>query len=172
MSNPYAEFFLNTSSSIIQLELLEISHPSFSQTYRLVRNAINGVTVTLEDASSHAFTYYPVKIVPTGNANDLDQTLQVTFGDLGQIVPTEIDRVLLTTSGGLPTSITKPTLIYRTYRSDVLSAPLAGPYRFQVNNIAFTKEGATLQCTAPRLNLNRTGEIYDMARFPMLRGFL
>jgi hypothetical protein len=172
MTNLYSQFFLNTSSSIVQLELLEISHSSFSQTYRIVRNAINGVTVTLEDASVHTFAYYPVKIVPTGSNNDLDQVLQVQFGDLGQVVPLEVDRVLLTSSGGLPTSVTKPTLLYRTYRSDDLTEPLAGPYRFQVNNIAFQKEGATLQCTAPRLNLNRTGEIYSMDRFPMLRGFL
>lgn len=168
----YAEFFLNTSSSVVQLELLEISHPSFSQTYRIVRNAIRGVTVTLEDSSVHTFDYYPAKIVPTGNANDLEQTLQIQFGDLGQVVPLEIDRVILMTSGGLPTSTIKPTVLYRTYRSDDLSAPLAGPYRFQVNNIAFKKEGATLQCTAPRMNLNRTGEVYSMDRFPMLRGFL
>src|SRR3954470_16623054 len=149
MSNPYSQFFLNTSASIVQLELLEISHASFTKTYRIVRNAIRGVTVTLEDASSHTFDYYPVKIVPTGSNNNLEQQLQVQFGDLGQVVPVEIDRVLLTLSGGLPTSIVKPVLLYRTYRSDDLTEPLAGPYRFQVNNIAFTKEGATLQCTAP-----------------------
>jgi hypothetical protein len=170
--NAYARFFLNTSSSIIQLELIEISHPSFSQTYRVVRNAINGVTVTHEDATVHAYTFYPCKIAPTGSANDLEQQLQVGFGDLGQIMPLEIDRVLLMTSGGLPTSVIKPTLLYRTYRSDDLTAPLAGPYRFQINNVAFQKEAATLQCTAPRLNLNRTGEVYAMDRFPMLRGFL
>lgn len=171
MSN-YSQFFLNSSSSVVQLELLEISHPSFSQVYRIVRNAISGVTVHLEDASVHVFDYYPVKIVPTGTSDDLEQMLQIQFGDLGQIVPLEVDRVLLTISGGLPTSTIKPVVLYRTYRSDDLSAPLAGPYRFQVNNVAFQREGATLQCTAPRLNLNRTGEIYSMDRFSMLRGFL
>jgi hypothetical protein len=71
-----------------------------------------------------------------------------------------------------PGTIIKPIVTYRTYRSDDLSGPLAGPYRFEVANIAFQKEGATLTCGAPRLNLNQTGEPYSMDRFPMLRGFL
>lgn len=170
MSN-YSQFFLNTSSSVVQLELLEISHPNFSQVYRIVRNAINGVTVHHEDASVHAYTYYPVKIVPTRNANDLDQTLEITFGDLGQVLPMELDR-MYPLVGGLPGTFVKPTIKYRTYRSDDLTAPLAGPLRFLINNIAFVKEGATLECSAPRLNLSATGELYSMQRFPMLKGFL
>jgi len=42
----YTEFFLNSPSSIVQLELLMISHPSFSQDFYLVRNATNGVSVS------------------------------------------------------------------------------------------------------------------------------
>lgn len=315
----YSDFFLNSSSSVVQLELLEIAHPNFSKTYRIVRNAINGVTVTLEvipgeDPVVATFDYYPVRITPTGSSNDLDQNLQVIFGDLGQILPTELDLVLakrglvngsfdasaanppdawtvyhtgaaptlsyvlgyhsiraiqivsstiytglvqtidpypiiggtysaacfakstpntcvffirFLDSGGLLISqvgadtdtsnvfkriaatgvcpagtasvqlmivtegattttcafdtisvsipnrpIVKPTMIYRTYRSDDLTAPLSGPVRFNVNNITFQKDGATLQCSAPRLNLNSTGELYTMDRFPMLRGFI
>lgn len=168
MSN-YSQFFLNSNSNIVQLELLEISHSLFSKTYRLVRNAIAGVTVTLEDTSVHTFDYYPVRITPSSAYNDMDETLQISFGDLGDILPKELDLVFQTP----PTTVSeKPVLIYRTYRSDDLSAPLAGPFKFEVNSIAFQLEGATLQCTVPRLNLVATGELYTMDRFPMLRGFL
>lgn len=170
MSN-YSQFFLNSNSNIVQLELIEISHPQFSQVYRIVRNAIAGVTVTLEDATVKVFTYYPLKISPSGAYNDMDQTLDVTFGDLGQILPLELDR-LIPLVGGLPGTYVKPALVYRTYRSDDLSAPLAGPFAFDVNQISFIKEGATLHCSAKRLNLTATGELYSMDRFPMLRGFL
>lgn len=314
MSN-YSQFFLNSSSAVVQFETIEISHPKFSKIYRIVRNAINGITATLEDLSSVTFDYYPLKITPTGSDNDLDQTLQVQFGDLGDILPKELDLVFgpfgpsvanpsfdedtaIPPTGwalsGVPTlsydastghtnsaikivktgpgtagikqtidansapgisytvsawcksigggtgllgllfldssntvitnvsqnttntvwtklsivavapagtasvvlqllgaagtvtvefddvaayltsivPIEKPVLIYRTYRSDDLTAPLFGPERFEIDNMAFQKEGATLQCTAPRLNLNQTGEVYAMDRFPMLRGFL
>lgn len=319
MSN-YSQFFLSSGSGVVQLELIDIYHPNFSKRYRIVRNAMNGVTVTLEDSTVATFDYYPVKLTPTGSNNDLDQTLQLQFGDLGEILPSELDRIVvkpsliipnhcacigcfldgagnvisgpfligngiviyvpqnavslgvgvnesgnyadnvgnwnisidgatpvpiygymapwqyiagtknvaypytnigvlgtgvvpvtagtlsvisLTGTVGLtplspqfdgfgnpdqpgianmpgsliphdpnPGSYIKPTILYRTYRSDDLSQPLSGPHRFQVDNIAFQKEGAIFQCTAARLNLSATGEIYTMDRFPMLRGFL
>lgn len=313
ITDNFAQFFLNSNTNVVQLDLVEIFHPSFSKTYRLVRNSVAGITVTLEDASVKTFDYYPLRLVPAGSKTDLDQTLEVTFGDLGQIIPQEIDRIIkshvqpfyggallgawtdaagiliappflignggwfyvpgtaaklslgvqdnfytdntgfftvningvnstvngtakpwINTDpvypfvatgatapvvvtvvpgallkivvsglvdlgagfnpsdglgdplGGVPTSppgtfvnhdpgpgsIIKPTLKYRTYRSDVLSEPLDGPFIFQVNNVSFQKQGATLQCSALRLNQNTTGEIYTMDRFPMLRGFL
>lgn len=161
----YSQFFLNSSSHVVQLELLEISHPDFSKVYRIVRNAVAGVTVTLEDASSHTFDYYPCKITPTGSANDLDQKLDLQFGDLGEVLPMELDRVTERPS-------IKPILKYRTYRSDDLTTPLFGPQKFEISNITFKKEGALMQATAARLNLNTTGEVYTLDRFPMLRGFL
>jgi hypothetical protein len=315
MSN-YSQFFLNTSSRVVQLELIDIFHPNFSQRYRIVRNAINGVTVTLEDTTVGVFVYYPVKITPTGSSNDLDQTLQLVFGDLGQILPLEVDRLLFqfgapplfidscfgvwtdssgvivaspfqigtgctvfvppgaaflsmgcnngffansgtwavvikdgtntntvtvhgwarpwsvtlnptysfgtvgsiasdtfavtpgallqlscsgnggnfANSGGgdpsrpeistagifpgsyvkiaLPSSISKPVVLYRTYRSDDLTQPLVGPIKFEMDSVAFQKQGATIQCSARKLNLTATGELYTMDRFPMLKGFL
>lgn len=324
MSN-FSQFFLNTSSKVVRLDLLEFSHPDFSKLYRIVRNAVAGVSVTLEDTTTGVFAYYPVKLSPTGSNNDLDQSIEVLFGDLGQMLPQELDRTVRptslvinggacigvwadssgnvigepflvgnggqffvpynatalqvgmndgggysdnqghwnisinggaatgvtptnrpwTSSGGLnpqypynqsgstapvqravtpgsvitiaitltaglssgsllvdgfgdpslpdntdygssststpgvwvhrdpnPGSIIKPTMIYRSYRSDDLTAPLDGPYKFQVNNISFKKEGATFSCGAPRLNYTATGEVYTMDRFPMLKGFL
>lgn len=168
MSN-YSQFFLNSGSGIVQLELMEISHPLFSKVYRIVRNAVVGVTVTLEDSTVKTFDYYPVKITPSGAYNDLDQTLQVSFGDLGSILPTELDLVF----APVPTiPRIKPLLTYRTYRSDDLTQPLSGPFKFNVDNMAFKLEGATIQCTALRLNLTATGELYTMDRFPTMRGFL
>lgn len=166
-SAAYNAFFLNSKSSIIQLELLEISHPNFSKTYFIVRNAINGVTVTLEDTTSQTFDYYPLSIKPTGSNTDLDQTLEINLGDLGDTVPFELDLVAADCGFGV-----KPVIKYRTYRSDDLTVPMFGPQVFKVNTISFTKDGATISASAPRLNLNQTGELYSMDRFTMMRGFL
>lgn len=162
----YSEFFLNTASNIVELELIEISHPNFTQTYYVVRNAINGITVTHEDTTSHEYTYYPIRIEAGGTSDDLDQTLKVQLGDLGNIIPTELDAIV---SAG--SSTIKPILRYRTYRSDDLTAPLYGPLKFEISSISFTKEGSAFEAGAPRLNMSATGEIYSMDRFPMLRGF-
>lgn len=163
----YSEFFLNSKSSVVQLELLELSHPNFSKVYRIVRNAVQGVTVTLETSVVATFDYYPLRIESNGSRDDLDQSFSITLGDLGEILPKELDSVSSANTFNI-----KPTIVYRTYRSDDLSKPLFGPVHLEVDSFAFNKDGASFQAKAPSLNVNKTGEIYTFERFPMLRGFL
>ena len=163
----YSEFFLNSLASVVQLELLEISHPNFTQTYRVVRNAVDGVTVTLEDASTHAFDYYPLRITANETLDNVDFSVQVDLGDLGQVLPSEVDSV--SSAGGLDV---KPTVKYRLYRSDDLTSPMVGPYLLQVDSFNFNKNGSSFTAKAPSLNVVKTGELYKIDRFPMLKGFL
>jgi hypothetical protein len=163
----YTEFFLNSKSSVVQLELLEISHPDFTKVYYVVRNATNGVTVTLEDLSSVEFVYYPLQITSIGTRENLDFGVRVDLGDLGEVLPVELD--LVASNSGYET---KPVVKYRTYRSDDLTAPLFGPVTLEVSSFSFTRNGSSFEAKAPLLNINKTGEIYSFDRFPMLRGFL
>lgn len=164
----HARYFLNSKSSVIQLELIELSHPAFSQTFRLARNAVKGVTVTLETGGSAFFEYYPMKIAPKSSRDDLDSGIGITFGDLGEVLPAELDRVMRYPKG----LDIKPTVKYRIYRSDDLSAPIYGPLILAVDSLAFDRQGCTFEAKAPSINLTRTGEIYSLTRFPGLRGFL
>jgi hypothetical protein len=163
----YAEFFLKSKSSIVQLETLEISHPNFTKTYRIVRNAVEGVTLILENGSSATFDYYPLQIENAGVRDDLDQSIKINLGDLGEVLPKELDEVSSNNGFGI-----KPIVIYRTYRSDDLTRPLFGPVTLEVSTFAFNREGSAFEAKAPSLNINKTGEIYSLDRFPMLRGFL
>lgn len=163
----YTEFFLNSASNVVQLETIEISHPNFSKVYRVVRNATNGLTATIEDGTTQTFDYYPLKIEFTSQKEDLDQAFNISFGDLGEVLPFELDKVA--TANGFST---KPTVKYRTYRSDDLTKLLFGPIILEVVSFAFKRDGATFTAQAPDLTVNRTGEMYDMTRFPMLRGFI
>ena len=163
----YTDYFLNSDSNIIQLELIEISHSAFTQTYRVVRNATNGVTVTLEDASVETFEYYPLKLTPLSSQDDLEQSIKIVLGDLGEVLPMELDAV--SSANGYEE---KPIVKYRTYRSDDLTTPLIGPWLLEVVAFNFDREGSTFEAKAPSLNVNRTGEAYKLARFPMLRGFI
>ena len=129
----YTEFFLNSSAAVKGYDLLQISHPNFSQVYYLVRNCRNGVTVTLETSASQAFQYYPLQMKGLGANNNLDQILSIQLGDLGDTLPTELDAVAA--ADGF---LTKPVVVYRVYRSDDLSVPLYGPINLEIVNIAFT----------------------------------
>lgn len=162
----YSEFFLNSKSSVIQYELLEISHPDFSKTYRVIRNNTEGLTVTLE-GEEQTFDYYPLKVTPAGSREDLDFAIRVDLGDLGEVLPEELDAVA--SADGYEV---KPTVKYMLYSSDDLTAPMLGPFTLEVTAFSFTREGASFEAKAPSLNVSRTGETYQILRFPTLKGFL
>lgn len=163
----FTAYFLSSPSSVVYLETLEISHPSFTRTYYIVRNAIGGINAAVEGGTVRAFEYYPLRIKPVGSSDDLEQVLLVDLGDLGEIIPIELDAIAAAGKMG-----TKPTVIYRAYRSDDLTAPLAGPMRLELANLSSNLEGSSFEARAPELNANRTGEQYRLERFPMLRGWL
>lgn len=162
----YSEYFLASKSSVVMLETVELSHPNWSQVYRIVRNAVDGITATTE-AGAQAFTYYPLRIDYGGDRDDLDQVFTISLGDLGEILPAELDAVQA--AGGFATP---PTMIYRAWRSDDLATMIYGPVSLRVESFTFDRAGATFICRAQGLNSNRTGELYTLDRFPMLRGFL
>ena len=167
MADPYVEFFLNSKSSIVQFETIEISHTNFSQIFRIVRNNADGLTANLETGEEVVFDYYPMQITENETKDDLDYTLSIDFGDLGEVLPTELD--LVASSDGF---FTKPELLYRTFRSDDLTAPMFGPIDLDIMSFAFNETSVTIEAAAPRINLHKTGEKYTIDRFPGLRAFV
>lgn len=164
----YSEFFLGSGPHVVHLELIEISHARFTQTYRFARNAINGVTVTHENppGGSFDYSYLPMQIRRLGAPNNLDQNLRITLGDVGQIVAQEIEEVIRTNA-----MATRPVLKYRAYSSEDLTVPMFGPTVHEIVTPIFTKQGVSFEATSPRLNLSRTGKLYEVKQFPMLKPF-
>lgn len=162
-----SQFFLGSSLSLYQYDLLEISHPNFTQTYYIVRNAMRGLVVTHEGGvGPFTYVYYPMRLTPAGNGNDLGQSINIVLGDLGDIIQKEVEAV--TVANGMNT---RPVCKFRTYRSDILSFPLSGPLVLEISAITTADEGNSFEAHAPKLNNSRTGQIYDLDTFPMLRGF-
>lgn len=166
MSN-FTEYFLNAPASVIQYECLELSHPNFTQTYNIVRNAADGLTVTHEDGNVVAYQYYPARIRSKGARDDLDVIYDIDLGDLGEVFPNELDSITL--AGGFNI---RPIVRFRTYRSDNLATPLFGPITLEIKRLSHNEDGMSFEAKAPELNINKTGEVYSLDRFPSLRGFL
>lgn len=163
----YSQFFLGSSPAIAELDCVEISHGSFSTTFRLVRNATNGVTVTHEGgAGPFTYDYYPMRLLPLGSSTDLDQGIKITLGDVGQLLKAEIRRVKAANQMAF-----RPVLKYRTYRSDDLATVLFGPVILEVRSVTYNKEGALLEAVAPYLNLTSTGTNFTVKDFSPLRAF-
>lgn len=166
-TDDYIAFFLNSRSGIVQYECIEFAHPSFSKTYRIVRNNAYGLTVTHEDGQQYLYDYYPLQIDAGNTKDDLDQSLNISIGDLGEELPAEFERAL---TGAY--SEQAPTLKYRIYRSDVLTAPMYSLQTLEVTSVSMDGRAATFEAKAPELNNTKTGRLYTLDRFPMLRGFL
>lgn len=162
----YVGFFLNGKRSTIQYETLQIVHPSFSKVYYLVR-AGRDLTATLETGQVITFQRIPMRIRRLTSRADLDYGIGVDLGDLGELIPDEIDRARADGTLGI-----KPTVISRVYRSDDLSSPMFGPLTLEAKNISLTRQGSTFEASAPSLNLTKTGERQTTDRFSTLRGLL
>lgn len=167
MVSPALDYFLNSDRSVVRLETIEFSHPAFTQTYRRVRNAREGVTVTLETGAAAVFDYYPMALTEMGDQADLDTGVRVDFGDLGELLPREVDAVYAANQMDV-----KPKVVYRAYRSDDLTQPLIGPLHLEATTFSHRREGASFAASAPYVNNTKTGETYNLTRFRMLRGFL
>lgn len=163
----YLDYFLSSNVSVVEHETFELSHPDFSQTFYFTRNDITGLTATLENSQEVRFEYLPLEIRPDTTKADLDNGLTIEFGDLGEILPSQLDLITVANS-----FFTKPTLVYRIFRGDDLQNVLYGPITLQVETIGFTKDGATIKANVPRLNLTRTGLIYRLTEFVTMRGYL
>lgn len=163
------EYFFASPPAVVKYQLFEISHPNFSSTFRIIRNAVYGgeIDVTHEGPDGpYTYTHYPVEIKTMGSTGNMDQEMEITFGDLGTILPLQLDQIK--EANGMQT---KPTIVYREYSSEDLNEPMFGPFTLSINNIAFNKTGAIFTAKPIAFNRGRTGEVYDVGRFPMLRGF-
>jgi len=166
----YIEFFLNCSAAVVELELLEISHPAFTggnygsgTIYKIVKNASDGVVY-----SGDAYLYYPFVLSKGSRSQDLDYSLDISFGDLGEITTTEIKNII----GSVAYSQMPISVSYMIFRSDDLTAPIFGPIDLKAKNFNWNGDGFTLECRSRISNKNKTGTYYDLMSYPSLKTFL
>lgn len=160
------EFLFFSTSDVAKLELIEISHPSFSKTYRIVRNKCGGCTATI-DGVPQTFEYYPLRLKAVGTYSDLNFGYSITLGDLGTIIPDEIKR-----ARAAGTMTTKPQVRVWWFRSDNLTSPIMGPVTLEVSDLVRTREGAQFDAKPPTTDVNRTGIIYSPSVFTTLHGLV
>ncbi len=109
-----AEFFFAAHPAVVQLQTIEITHPNFTTPFRFVRNDPNGIRAFVEgDLGPFVFQYLPMEIKTLGTSSSLDQAMEITLGDLGTIIPTQLQ--IISDENGFQT---KPVIVYREYRSD------------------------------------------------------
>jgi hypothetical protein len=158
-------FVLDGPASAAYAETVVLSHSAWSKEYRVVRNVIKGCEARLEDDSVVEFEYYPLAVRLPVSRSGLALDLTVELGDLGEVVPSELDRVR--ESGR---TLERPVLTYRAFRSDaLLDGPIVGPWRLEVYSVAVTAGLSVLSARTRASSPARTGLTYTRRLFPTLR---
>lgn len=162
------QFYLVGNPQSVRLQLIEIDHPAFTQTFRFVRNHAQGVTVTHEDGVTARYEYLPIPIQKSKSSTDLDQSLNITIGDTGEIIPQQIDRIR---KSDLFYNV-KPVVNYREYYLDNLSTPCLVDRNLEVIDYSMHKEGVAFRCEAKDITNTKTGRVFTLDTHPALRAFV
>lgn len=170
--NDIKDFHLDTAPSVALLETLEINHSLWSKPIRIVTNHSDGVNVVLETGENAFFEFAPLLINKGSTSDDLDQSLSITLGDLGEIVPPLLQIIRNAKSDE------KPEVIYRAYAFDVVSMslvkdkPIDIVKGLKIGKMNRNHEATTFEAKTTDKNTVKTGKTFNMLDYPDLKGLL
>ena len=157
----YTAFFLNNSGGVVQLECLEISHPSFPKVFRYMRNDEDGMQI-----GGYFYQYQPMSIKRSNVTNDLEQKLSITLADMEDELMNAVNNIRSSSSPRV-----KPKIVFKIYRDDDLSAPMIEMQTLEIPTISKDSTGlVTFDAQAPELNAVKTGRLYTFEDYPLLKG--
>lgn len=162
------DLHLDSSPSIALLETLEIRHSLWPNPIRIVTNHADGVDAMLETGMMVNFEFAPLLINKGKTSDDLDQNLNITLGDLGEIVPPLIKQIRASESDEYP------EVIYRAYAFDTSSMTFAKDMPIDIIKGLFIEQmsrdhqATTFDAKTPDKNTVATGRIYTIEEYPDL----
>lgn len=158
-------FWASAPQNIHVVQVLSFSNSAMTQTYHLWPERNAGQVVTEDDELIDTMPAN-MEIKPAGSPANLDQAFDISMStmDPADTFRKELDSIPINSDEAV-------RVVYREYLSDDLATPQAVA-NLEVENIAYTRGAASISAVVPRLNVIRTGELYTLKRFPMLRGFL
>lgn len=154
------DLHLDSSPSIALLETLEIRHSLWPKPIRIVTNHADGIDAMLETGEVVNFEFAPLLINKGKTSDDLDQVLNITLGDLGEIVPPLIKQIRASDSDEYP------QVIYRAYAFDAASMTFAKDKPIDITKGLFVEQmsrdhqAITFDAKTPDKNTVATGRLY------------
>lgn len=154
----FTSFFLNNHGGAVVLECLEITHPSFNESARFIKNDTDGVI-----AEGQSYEYQPMSIKRNNVSNDLEQQLSITLADMEDHFFKQVINTM--------DSNTRPSVVFKLFSDQDLETPLMTMQKLEIASLSKDSAGlATFDAQAPELNSVKTGRIYTLEDFPLLRG--
>ncbi|MBO1529658.1 DUF1833 family protein [Psychrobacter sp. F1192] len=166
------DLHLDSSPSIALLETLEVSHSLWSEPIRIVTNHADGVDAMLETGEVVSFEFAPLIINKGMTSDDLDQNLNITLGDLGEIVPPLIKQIRDAASDEFP------QVTYRAYAFNTASMTFAKDKPIDIikglniEQMSRDHQATTFDAKTSDKNTVKTGRPYSLDEYPDLKGLL
>lgn len=170
--NDIKDIHLDCAPSIVPLETLEVRHSLWVKPIRIVTNHADGIDAMLETGEIVNFEFAPLLINKGKTSDDLDQSLNITLGDLGEIVPPLIKQIRAVDSDEYP------EVIYRAYAFDTASMTFVKAKPIDINKGLYIEQmsrdhqATTFDAKTSDKNTVSTGRPYTTVSHPDLKGLL
>ena len=162
------DFFLRGDHDSFLVQAVEVTHPAFTKNYYFVKNIAKGARLGHGDGIFQDYQYAPIAIQKSKTSDNLDQSIDINVGDLGETFSQEINNVLENENY----RAIKPIVNYREYNSKDLTSPMITIHGLEATEFTLKETGAGFKCRAKQLNITSTGNVFTLDEFLALREFV
>ena len=153
-------FFLTKTSAIAKIDCIELYHPDFGY-LRYQAYDDDGIAVKHEDGAPQHYDFESFEITRGNITSDLDQGFSITFADYKDDLKSKVNAA---------DHMTPIVFSWRLYRSDDLDIPMFVQRDLYVIRVNSDGTGmVTFEASAEQLNNVKTGDVYTINTYPMLR---
>lgn len=153
-------FFLTKTSAIAKIDCIELYHPDFG-CLRYQSYDDDGINVKHENGLEHDYDFESFEITRGNITSDLDQGFSITFADYKDDLKNRVNAA---------DHMTPIVFSWRLYRSDDLNSPMFVQRDLYVIRVNSDGTGmVTFEASAEQLNNVKTGDVYTINTYPMLR---
>src|SRR5574344_1470327 len=153
-------FFLTKTSAIAKIDCIELYHPDFGY-LRYQAYDDDGINVKHEDGAPRHYDFESFEIARGNITSDLDQGFSITFADYKDDLKNKVNTA---------DHMTPIVFSWRLYRSDDLNIPMFVQRDLYVIRVNSDGTGmVTFEASAEQLNNVKTGDVYTINTYPMLR---
>ncbi|CAM3969845.1 hypothetical protein PSAR109036_01805 [Psychrobacter arenosus] len=170
--NDIKDIHLDSRPSIALLETIEAKHSAWGTSLRIATNHADGFEARNELGQFTQYQFAPLIINKGSVSDDLDQSLNITLGDLGEILPPLIKQIRDADSDEMP------SVTYRAYAYDVASMSLAKETpidiikNLPVQTMSRDHQGTTFEAKTESKNAVVVGRTFNPNDYQDLKGLL
>lgn len=163
------ECYASAPTDRIPFEVVSISASWFSKTYHLQCVFTEEIEVTLDTGETVTVDYVPMSLTQSNSSADLTYERTILIQWANDVIAAEGDNYDPAIHGDEMPQVSGRIYVY--YRNGDISAIKGAPVTLPVRSESRDETGTTLNISAKPVNDSPTGEIFDVIKFPGLRGF-